>query len=430
MGLGGASAISEPDQKEPSDPASPMDGEAPDAADISQEASSADEEASPRTIAEGWEIFVFAGGIALAPELKEYAREAVGHDDPSAIAAKIVARLEALSTTNAGPGSALRLDGETIESSALLVDGTGRSAAVGGMRKTQEPIVLAESLYRSGGGSIWGPAADDLATRFDLKQGPLEVSRARTDYLKDLSIAVQAGISKELGSLFSLYVTPEALTQSLIVHTSVRDTSLSKRLPVFALVIAPDDQSAIAVSHGGEPLATPGSRSEIENVGGRAVALKQSNAALVFSAAGDCDKSASDILERLRMTRSLALAAQPLEADCSAASYLLFSRQGYRSNLNPESVLQMSGRAVPAVPPVTAVVPPASAASSRAASGGTPSEVPAPPKKPATSPTKGTTKSTSPAVAPAPRAATPSAPAPSGSSSAGTKAPGTKEVSP
>ncbi len=424
MGMAGASAISEPDQKEPSQPASPMDEEVPEASDSPQEASSPDEEAAPPTIAEGWEIFVFAGGITLSPELKEYARKAVGNGEPSAIAAKIVARLEALPTTNAGPGSALRLDGETIESSALLVDGTGRSAAVGGMRKTQEPIVLAESLFRSGGGTIWGPAADDLAARFDLKQGPLEVSRARADYLIDLSIAVQAGISKELGSLFSLYVTPEALTQSFTVRASDRSTSGSRRRPVFALVVAPDDQSAVAVSHGGEPLATPGSRSKIENVGGRAVALKESNAALVFSAADSCDKSASDILERLRMTRSLALAAQPLEADCSAASYLLFSRQGYKSNLNPQSVLQMSGRPAPAAP---AAAPPASPAAPRPVTGPSPSGVPAPRKSPAKPPTPGTTKSTSSAVAPAPQAP---APAPSGASSAGTPPPGTKEASP
>src|SRR5437867_747958 len=79
----------------------------------------------------------------------------------AAIAA--VVHLEDDGRFNAGTGASLRMDGETVELDASVMDTRGRLGAVAGLRRTRNPILVARAVAQTPHWLIAGEGATRFA---------------------------------------------------------------------------------------------------------------------------------------------------------------------------------------------------------------------------------------------------------------------------
>jgi beta-aspartyl-peptidase (threonine type) len=85
---------------------------------------------------------------------------------------------------NAGRGAALRLDGETVEMDASVMDSRGRIAAVIAVRDVQNPILLARALMATPHVALAGEGASLFARRLNLPPSPPVSERVLKRYEK------------------------------------------------------------------------------------------------------------------------------------------------------------------------------------------------------------------------------------------------------
>ncbi|MGX4643072.1 isoaspartyl peptidase/L-asparaginase [Massilia sp. SYSU DXS3249] len=160
----------------------------------------------------------------------------------AAIAA--VLALEEDERFNAGTGSALCLDGATIEMDASIMDTRGRLGAVAGVRDVRNPILLARAVADTPHVLLSGEGADRLARSLGLEPSRPIGARQREKHaqvLKELagSVPMMPGIDNRMFERFWNYKTPLRLPPS-----ASHDT-------VGAVVRGPDGHFAVAGSTGG-----------------------------------------------------------------------------------------------------------------------------------------------------------------------------------
>lgn len=114
-----------------------------------------------------------AGALGLA-------RMAAGEDALAAALAAAV-RLEDDGRYNAGTGACLRLDGETLETDASLMDSRGRMAAVAALVGFKNPILVARQVAETPHIMLAGAGAIAFARchDFEAHPGPTEAARRR-----------------------------------------------------------------------------------------------------------------------------------------------------------------------------------------------------------------------------------------------------------
>jgi beta-aspartyl-peptidase (threonine type) len=78
---------------------------------------------------------------------------------------------------NAGSGSALGLDGATVEMDASIMDTRGRLGAVAAVRNVKNPVLLARAVADTPHCLIAGEGAERLARALGQPRGALAVSR-------------------------------------------------------------------------------------------------------------------------------------------------------------------------------------------------------------------------------------------------------------
>jgi beta-aspartyl-peptidase (threonine type) len=83
---------------------------------------------------------------------------------------------------NAGRGAALGMDGETVETSASLMDTCGALGAVAGVRNVRHPILLAEAVSATPHCLIVGEGTDRLARLLGLEEARYDRERSLRDY--------------------------------------------------------------------------------------------------------------------------------------------------------------------------------------------------------------------------------------------------------
>jgi beta-aspartyl-peptidase (threonine type) len=181
------------------------------------------------------------GAEKAAQRGREMMRE-TGDALDAAIAAVVV--LEEDERFNAGTGSVLCLDGETLEMDASVMDTRGRLAAVAGVRDVRNPILLARAVADTPHVFLAGEGADRLARALGFERArPISDSQREKHrkLLKELAGSVPAmpGIDNRMFERFWNYKTPLRLPPS-----AAHDT-------VGAVVRGPDGHFAVAGSTGG-----------------------------------------------------------------------------------------------------------------------------------------------------------------------------------
>jgi hypothetical protein len=309
-------------------------------------------EKSRPLLRDGWRVLAFAGGAEFPRNFDDLVLESVeASPSPAEAALRIAVKLEAAPSTNAGLGSALRLDGTTIECDALVMDSKGRRALVGGLRSASSPVSVAAALYRAGGVTVRGAAADDLAERLGAGDVSLLTQSAETAYLSDLRLHAGSGEGRGPGSIESLYVSPEKLSQALASPSPERENKLA-RTPVF-VVVTDGTTSAVAASSGGIVLSHPGAPSLLD-APHNAVALNEEGVVFVLATHSACPDGALQSSQQLRATRSSLSAVQYLSASCPDAPYVVLSGKTLRTNF-PADMLYARGEGLEGVEPRPAV---------------------------------------------------------------------------
>ncbi|MCC2974466.1 isoaspartyl peptidase/L-asparaginase [Massilia sp. IC2-476] len=181
-------------------------------------------------------------GCVLAARRALAQLEANGDALDAAIIA--VTTLEDDGRFNAGSGSALGLDGETIEMDASIMDTRGRLGTVAAVRDVKNPVKLARAIADTPHVMLVAEGAQRLARSLGMPGGAPISEHQRAEHrqiMKELAGAVPAmpGIDNRLFDRFWNYKTPLQLPKS-----SACDT-------VGAVVRGPDGHFAVACSTGG-----------------------------------------------------------------------------------------------------------------------------------------------------------------------------------
>ncbi|MGJ9416351.1 isoaspartyl peptidase/L-asparaginase [Massilia sp. CMS3.1] len=160
----------------------------------------------------------------------------------AAIAAVLV--LEEDERFNAGTGSVLCLDGETVEMDASIMDTRARLGAIACVRDVRNPILLARAVADTPHVLLCGEGAGRLARALGLERAqPIRDSQVdkHQTLLKELaaSVPVMPGIDNRMFERFWNYQTPLQLPTS-----AAHDT-------VGAVVRGVDGHFAVAASTGG-----------------------------------------------------------------------------------------------------------------------------------------------------------------------------------
>ncbi len=145
---------------------------------------------------------------------------------------------------NAGNGSALGLDGETVEMDASIMDTRGRLGAVACVRDVKNPVRLARAIADTPHVMLAGEGAQRFARSLGMPGNAPVSERQRADHRKLMqelagSVPLMAGIDNRLFDRFWNYKTPLQLPKS-----SACDT-------VGAVVRGADGHFAVACSTGG-----------------------------------------------------------------------------------------------------------------------------------------------------------------------------------
>ena len=137
-----------------------------------------------------WEPLVAAVRVATA--------QLVNDGPPLEAAVAGVAVLEDAPTLNAGVGSHLRFDGETIECDAAVMTGGGRFAAVGALRQTRYPVRVAQALLDTPHRILVGEGAERFAREVGLAPFPLLRPSAMEHHRELMASLAKPSIAEEL----------------------------------------------------------------------------------------------------------------------------------------------------------------------------------------------------------------------------------------
>jgi beta-aspartyl-peptidase (threonine type) len=111
------------------------------------------------------------------------ARDALRAGQPAVAAAIAAVRsLEDDGRFNAGRGAVLGMDGETVETSASVMDTRGALGAVAGVRNVRNPILLAEAVAQTPHCLLVGEGTDRLARLLGLEESRHDHERALDSY--------------------------------------------------------------------------------------------------------------------------------------------------------------------------------------------------------------------------------------------------------
>ncbi|RZA31022.1 MAG: L-asparaginase [Lysobacteraceae bacterium] len=181
-------------------------------------------------------------GCVLAARRALAQLEANGDALDAAIIA--VTTLEDDGRFNAGSGSTLCLDGETIEMDASIMDTRGHLGAVACVRDVRNPVKLARAIADTPHVMLAGEGAQRFARSIGMPGSAPVAERQRADHRKLMqelagSVPLMPGIDNRLFDRFWNYNTPLRLPKS-----SACDT-------VGAVVRGPDGHFAVACSTGG-----------------------------------------------------------------------------------------------------------------------------------------------------------------------------------
>jgi L-asparaginase/beta-aspartyl-peptidase (threonine type) len=121
-------------------------------------------------------------GCIAAAELG-FARLQAGEDALGAAVAAAV-RLEDDGRFNAGRGSSLRMDGETIEMDAACMDSTGRLGAVAALQRVRNPILVARAVADTPHWLMVGEGAERFARVLGHAEFKEVTARARAIHAK------------------------------------------------------------------------------------------------------------------------------------------------------------------------------------------------------------------------------------------------------
>jgi len=252
--------------------------------------------------------------------------------------------LEDAPTRNAGVGSSLRLDGQTVEMDAAVMTSDGRFGAVAALRRTRNPIRIARLVMDSPHRVLVG----DGALRFARDQGFADFDpvtpAARAAHERALTSALEAW-SADAGDAAVLppgwhgYVeafqrrshdggaaAPDAARPSAPSDAGPSDAGANQHIgdpptdsgatdvapldTVFTLVRGADDSFAGAASSGGPLLALPGRAGDVPTPG--AAMWVGPRGAVAVSGPGETllDMAlARSVYDRLVLVRSAKLAA-------------------------------------------------------------------------------------------------------------------------
>jgi len=181
-------------------------------------------------------------GCVLAARRALAQLEANGDALDAAIIA--VTTLEDDGRFNAGSGSSLGLDGETIEMDASIMDTRGRLGTVACVRDVKNPVKLARAIADTPHVMLAGEGAQRFARTIGMPGGAPISEHQRSQHrelMKELAGSVPAmpGVDNRLFDRLWNYKTPLQLPKS-----SACDT-------VGAVVRGPDGHFAVACSTGG-----------------------------------------------------------------------------------------------------------------------------------------------------------------------------------
>lgn len=109
-----------------------------------------------------------------------------GLDATTAAIASVIA-LEADGRFNAGVGAALKLDGDTVEMDAAVMDSVGCLGAVAGLQDVRHPVLVARAVADTAHWLLVGAGAREFAARCSLSGNHEPSARARERYAEVVS---------------------------------------------------------------------------------------------------------------------------------------------------------------------------------------------------------------------------------------------------
>jgi len=145
---------------------------------------------------------------------------------------------------NAGSGSVLCLDGDTVEMDASIMDTRGRLGAVACVQSVKNPVQLARAVADTPHWLLAGEGAQRFARAIGMPDSEPISERQRSAHRKLMtelagSVPVMPGVNNKLFERFWNYKTPLQLPQGTACDT------------VGAVVRGPDGHFAVACSTGG-----------------------------------------------------------------------------------------------------------------------------------------------------------------------------------
>ncbi|SFC80555.1 isoaspartyl peptidase/L-asparaginase [Massilia yuzhufengensis] len=181
-------------------------------------------------------------GCVLAARRALAQLQANGDALDAAIAA--VTAMEDDGRFNAGSGSALCLDGATIEMDASIMDTRGRLGAVACVRDVKNPVLLARAIADTPHVLLAGEGAERFARSLGMARSAPVSEHQRAQHRQIMSelagsVPLMPGIDNRLFERFWNYKTPIQLPKSAACDT------------VGAVVRGPDGHFAVACSTGG-----------------------------------------------------------------------------------------------------------------------------------------------------------------------------------
>jgi len=151
---------------------------------------------------QGSTAIVVHGGAGAGEELSDGCRRAAGiaadvlgrGEDALAAAIAAVVAMEDDERFNAGTGSALGLDGQTIEMDAALMDSRGQLAGVAALRSVKNPILVARDVAQTPHVLLAGEGAQRFARM--MGHGACDVvsdkaRRAHADLMREMGTCAQ-----------------------------------------------------------------------------------------------------------------------------------------------------------------------------------------------------------------------------------------------